>query len=345
VPDLAEQIRKFVDSAEPPVTIYDVGALLEERHRSSLNRRRIGHTARRRRTLLIGALIVGLAVVLVSQLALSGQGSSAAAVLDRAAEVAATQPAPNVPQRGQYLFFSLTQSAFVGIGEPGEPVCLLVTINKIDTWVAPDGSGRQVVETEPYQHLLPHENQACKDQDAHASTQPTVSDARYPTTHPIAGTVIHNTSTGENYLVYLASPRIPTSPGPLKQYLDKQFKTSGHVVNEFMLVGTLLEEGAPPALRVALFQLIKRLPGISLIGRSKDEAGRTGLGIAIDGYGNRFVLVFDTKTSAALGMKTVARTTRTLGGQTVPKGTLLDFTNFGPTAVVSSISTVPGKKT
>jgi hypothetical protein len=345
VPDLAEQIRELVDSAEPPVTIYHVGALLEERHRSSMSSRRIGNTVRRGRTLLVGALIVGLAVVLALQLAPSGQASSAAAALDRAAEVAATQPTPNTPQRGQYLFYSLTQSVSTGIGEPGAPACLLVTINKIDTWVAPDGSGRQVDETEPSQHLLRHENQACEEQDAHASNQPTVSVARYPTTHAIAGPVIYNTRTGENYLVYPASPRIPTSPGPLKRYLDKQFDTSGHPVDEFVLAGTLLEAGAPPTLRVALFQLIKGLPGISLIGRSKDEAGRTGLGVAIDGWGNRYVLVFDTKTSAALGLKTIAGTTSTVGGETIPKGTLLGYTDFGPSAVVSSISTMPGEKT
>jgi hypothetical protein len=88
--------------------------------------------------------------------------------------------------------------------------------------------------------------------------------------------------------------------------------------------------------------VIEQLPGVKVLGPTKDEAGRPGLGIALDvGTGDRSVLVFNTKTSAVLGLKSLVGPSASVYGVPVPEGTLAGFTNFGPTSVVSSTSVVP----
>jgi hypothetical protein len=63
--------------------------------------------------------------------------------------------------------------------------------------------------------------------------------------------------------------------------------------------------------------------------------------VAIDGYGNRYILIFNPKTSAVLGEKILANKTSDHLGETVPKGTLVGFETFGTTGITSSTSTFP----
>jgi hypothetical protein len=219
------------------------------------------------------------------------------------------------------------------------------SVQTIDTWVAPNGSGRQRIVTGAPTLLIPTDKHAWEAEGSHAfGPVPGVTDIRFPTTttEPVGGPLVVGAN-GKYYLAYPDLGHVPTEPSALKRYLDQHYKVTGGPTTLFFLAITLLQEGAPPALRVAIFHLIEQLPGIHVVGRTRDEAGRFGLGIAVDSSHNRCVLVFDTKTSAALGTKTLAETTSTQHGETIPKGTLLGYTNFGPTAVVSSVTTLPTK--
>jgi hypothetical protein len=70
----------------------------------------------------------------------------------------------------------------------------------------------------------------------------------------------------------------------------------------FTMVGDLLRD--PPItndLRAALLRAAALIPGIKLIEREQDLAGRRGVGVAFDDQGRRDVLVFDARTYELLG--------------------------------------------
>jgi len=97
-----------------------------------------------------------------------------------------------------------------------------------------------------------------------------------------------------------------------------------------------------PTLRTALFRLIEQLPGITLLGPTRDAAGRSGLGIAIKGGANlKYVLVVDTQTSAVLGEETLMGPVANQNGIPVPEGTVLAFTTFNTSSIVASTTITP----
>jgi hypothetical protein len=295
---------------------------------------------------LVGIAAAALVVVLVLQfLPATGQHptSAAAAVLNEAASVAANLPASQVPGSGQYLYYRTTQGSVQDSGAPlGERNFLLYSTETIDTWVAPDGSGRQRIVVAAPHLLYPADQSAWEAAGSpnYGVQSAGVFDTKFPSTTRIGGPLIEEVN-GENYLAYPDDSKIPTDPSALKQYLNRYDHNSGPATT-FLIAGDLLQEGASPALRSALFQVIEQLPGVKVLGPTKDEAGRPGLGIALDvGTGDRSVLVFNTKTSAVLGLKSLVGPSASVYGVPVPEGTQAGFTNFGPTGVVSSTSVVP----
>jgi hypothetical protein len=72
-----------------------------------------------------------------------------------------------------------------------------------------------------------------------------------------------------------------------------------------VLVGDLLHETvAPPEFRAALFRVAARIPGVELVGKVTDPAGRPGLAVARtsadSGYLKRDEMIFDPHTSELL---------------------------------------------
>jgi hypothetical protein len=345
VPDLSTLIREYVDEVSPSVTVRDVEALLERG--STVHAPRVHPpTHRRRAAFSIGAGAVALAIALLLQfLPTSGPhpSSDAAAVLAQAAATAAAQPAASGPKRGQYLYYQITQALQIRHPEPaGARQFTFVSIKTIETWVAPNGSGRQRIETEKGTLLVPSDKAAWVAAGSPAGGYPVgTTDTEYPTTKFPGGGPIVRGAHGEYYLSYLDSSKFPTQPAALQQYMNRYFGVTGGSTTTFLLAGDALQVGASPALRSAIFQLIDHLPGIKVIGPTKDVAGRDGVGVAIDGSGNRYILVFNPKTSAVLGEKILANETTTHLGETVPKGTLVGFETFDTTGIASSISEFP----
>ncbi len=75
---------------------------------------------------------------------------------------------------------------------------------------------------------------------------------------------------------------LPTDPAQLKPVLLADVKGSypGGAAGLFEAVGDLLRESpAPPALRKALYEIAARIPGVRLVGPSKDVLGRTGTAV------------------------------------------------------------------
>ena len=87
---------------------------------------------------------------------------------------------------------------------------------------------------------------------------------------------------------------------------------------------------------------MEQLPGVTLLGPTKDASGRVGVGVALSTPHIRHILVFNPRTSAVLGELSVTRTKTSVLGTQVPKGTVIDFTTFGKSGVTSSITHLPG---
>jgi hypothetical protein len=148
---------------------------------------------------------------------------------------------------------------------------------------------------------------------------------------------------GEYLLAYLDTSKFPTEPGALQRYMDQYF----HIDNAspsttFLLAGSVLQVGATPALRSAIFRLIGNLPGVVSLGPTKDAAGRRGIGVALDAGGNRNILVFNSATSAVLGVRFVSITNGNRAGSQIPKGAPVGSTTYGATGVTASTFVFPG---
>lgn len=339
--DLSERIREYVDTASPTVSIGEVESKIGRRAEQSPLGVRIRRTPRS--ALLFGVVAV-VVVVLVFQL-LPGSGTNpgteADAALAQVASVAAARPAGVVPANGQYLYYETTQ--LVQMVGPPAPVgvrqFLFEAKETIQTWVAPDGSGRQRIVVGKPELAFPADERAWIAAGSPRAFLPEGVDREYPSAEPPNGGPLVE-SQGKYFLSYLDSAKFPTQPAALQTYMDRYFQITGGSSTTFQLAGTFLQVGARPALRSALFQLIEHLRGVFLLGPTKDASGRTGTGVAVDGFGNRYILVFDPTTSAVLGEKVVSTKTVVQAGQVIPRGTLVASTTFGPTGVVSSISAV-----
>jgi hypothetical protein len=147
----------------------------------------------------------------------------------------------------------------------------------------------------------------------------------------------------EWYLAYLDTSQFPTNPTVLQKYMNKYFGITGGATTTFFIAGNMLQEGASPALRAALFKLVEQLPGVALIPHAHDAMGRSGVGVVLNEkqHGLRHVLVFDPKSSAVLGEEDFVGPGKFASRViSVPRGTLVGFTEYGPTAVVASTSVV-----
>ena len=148
-----------MDAVDPPVTVQDVQEILDGREvgtdatrppRTPLARVGVGAVA-------VATVVVALVLALVIAPS-EPPPSSAATVLGDTALVAASSPglAPSAPNR--YLFYEVTQTLLASAPEPvGVRQFPMVTIETIDTWVAPDGSGRQRIDVTGRHLLLPAE--------------------------------------------------------------------------------------------------------------------------------------------------------------------------------------------
>jgi hypothetical protein len=296
------------------------------------------------------AVVASLAVALVTALLIvptRSPESSAAATLNEAARVAASRPGGPVPGAHQFLYYEMTQGGVQATPSwAGHSSVLYNDRETLDTWVAPNGSGRQRITSGPDTVVLP--SQRAEWESPHTLvTPPTTSDTTFPTTfaggHPVGGPLVVPRGANSSYL--LSSPdtaRFPTQPAALERAIKKYFGvTAGGSSTIFFLAGDALQVGASPALRAALFKLVEQLPGVTLLGRTKDASGRVGVGVALSTPHNRNILVFDPHTSAVLGELTVTRTKTSVLGTRVPKGTLISFTTFGKSGVTSSITRLP----
>jgi hypothetical protein len=107
-------------------------------------------------------------------------------------------------------------------------------------------------------------------------------------------------------------PDLPTSPGALLSYLErtqgvgvgKPGLPANALINSLgkEVDGLFTNDWLLPAQQAALYRLVARTPGTSLVRHVKDAAGRPGVGVQWIYQGLATVLIFDARTYAFLGM-------------------------------------------
>ena len=142
MPELSEMIRDYVDAVAPRISLDDVRERMERRSDASAVR-----PERRHASVALVVAAAALALALVATLLIVPTGSpppSAAAVLNEVAMVAAARPKGPVPHSHEYLYYEMTQGSVATTPVSDGHASVLYRYTDVEnTWVAPDGTGRQ----------------------------------------------------------------------------------------------------------------------------------------------------------------------------------------------------------
>lgn len=288
------------DAREPMAFEQDVLDLalesLRTRQEADLGPAGRHRPARRRRT-AIAIAAAGVAIGIAVPIALPGGGTggaepAAAALLHRVALRAAQQPPEPAPEPGQYLY-TRSESFSTSVYVAGEGTTFLFRQpNTRESWIGPDGSGRIL-------------------NASGAVTFPTAEDQA---TWIAAGSpdLYENLTDDESYgpgeLLSLDYTDLPTDPEELLDLIERREVIGGPSGDweTFAIIGDLLREtSTSPKVRAALYQVAAELPGVELVGRVVDGAGRAGVAVAYTNWDSeapsRRELIFDPTTAALLG--------------------------------------------
>jgi hypothetical protein len=281
-------------------------------------------------SVLAGVLvIVVLASVLFSNL--GGQSTpAAAAVLLRLSTVAAKLPAVEAPLASQYQYSnSLALTSVEWVYRTNFPY-FVNYVSQRQSWVSPNGSGRLLQTWSDPTFPTPHDLQNWMRSGSHPLAQAPIDQKSGPGTLENTPTDLWNLPTSPSKLMALiVSRKIEYGPPGTRE--------------DFVQVGDLLPDtDAPPGVRSALFQVAAQIPGVELLGTTKDHLGRTGIALAYPeapadrtlGSKGLYELIFDPKTSVLLGNETVA-INATTGAHTI-----LNWTSYVASAVVNSTTDV-----
>ncbi|GAT70835.1 RNA polymerase sigma (70) factor [Planomonospora sphaerica] len=153
------------------------------------------------------------------------------------------------------------------------------------------------------------------------------------------------TATGNPYAYGLLAA-YPTDPDEL---LTKIYAGLGSGLHDgttrdqqaFNAVGEILDGAVlPPDLGAALYRAVAKIPGVVLVDRAQDAAGRTGIAVAREDDGARTEWIFDPETLEYLGERKVqVKATRWLR-----PGTLLSTSAVLESAIVDGKGEVPGTR-
>jgi hypothetical protein len=231
-----------------------------------------------------GVVAAGVAAILIITLvpgAIGRSPTAAAMALTRLASRAAQGPTTLGP--GEYYYTDVESPIKVAVtrAPSGAPYSWYFS-GTVQTWVAADGSGRQVTTTDPNPRFFTGADRALwvsagepslKTPGSLSSTQDFTAGSASEVNGPIP-------------LYDVTS--LPTDPGALATVLATGTLPSGIAAldsgNLFWRTVALLQGpdiGGTPALRGALFQILATVPGIQLLGTTTDRAGQSGLGLQL----------------------------------------------------------------
>ncbi|MFI2302232.1 CU044_5270 family protein [Actinacidiphila glaucinigra] len=138
---------------------------------------------------------------------------------------------------------------------------------------------------------------------------------------------------GLDHVTYKWLASLPTDPEALRTLLYAQTEPWGDLSQDetvFRNIGELLRSTImPPATASALYKVVEKIPGVTMVPDAADAAGRRGIGITREdpGSATRDEWIFDKKTFAYLGSRSY---------MTAAKGTGGTDTLYGIDAVMAS---------
>lgn len=236
-----------------------------------------------------GALAVGgYAVVEVGPGSAERAPVAAADVVLAFSRTAALQDAPDELPAGRY-WYDRTSSTNLNEDVEGRSVRSEATYER---WIAADGTGRTVNQVAGFgpQELI-HDGSAYtegEDEDGSSAW----------------GLHTFNLPEGDTYQDLLA---LPTDPDELYALIAGRGEAAGFAGGGpvFAEVIGVLTEPAPPALRAALFEVLARIPGITVETGVTDRLGRVGTAVSFDDteLGFRRQVIVDPATSTLLGRR------------------------------------------
>jgi len=262
-----------------------------------------------------------------------GAEPAAAGLLHRVALRAAQQPPEPVPGPGRFLYTrSESFATFLYVVGDGTTF-LFQQPSTRESWIGPDGSGR-ILNT------------------SGAATFPTEEDR---STWEAAGSPDLYEHLTEDELFEpgeLFSPDysdLPTDPEELLELIERREVIGGPNGDweTFAIIGDLLRETSlQPKVRAALYQIAAELPGVELVGRVVDGAGRPGIAVAYAKWNSdapsRHELIFDPRTAELLGESEVLVADSTVDVESGGPGAIYGGVGPAGTRTYSSTNLVSG---
>ncbi len=335
---------------------------------------------RKRRLVIVMPVVASLAaVVAAGAFVLTSKGAvlappgkkppaRAAALLDSAAGEAAGQSALPTLGPGQYYYektvlfgrclpYDVSGRINQTTGSPLDPalqnVVYLQSVT-VETWTAADGSG---THRESYSgHFQDPQDQALwaasgAPNDCALPAQPdttipprSAQDPGISVLPSDPAAIASLIAAGRVNDVGQVSPGTglcPSQAGPSTQVFANDEVCN--VAAQFDIVTNLLENpGAPIKLGPVLYQVMAKLPSVTVLGNQTDAIGRTGVAIEDPNSGDVFVI--DTSTGTLLESETIATPQSLASGETssgIAPGTVLGTTTYAVFGVTDSIGSVP----
>ncbi len=281
---------------------------------------------RRRPMLPTGALAAAAAaagvLALISGLDSADPGpDTAAAALGQAAVVAEHRAAP-LPRDDQFFFVRSRHTGIVSSGPPGQPKTATALVTKERAiWTSITRRGRLQERVVATRFPTRRHRRAWERAGRPSLAIP-----------PATGDGESVTPRGTYRLGPLRLTRqqlvdFPTDPGDIYARLRSRVPDRGRspAFAVFTALGAALRESPAPAeLRAGLYRAIALVPGVKLVGRVTDSAGRQGTAVALAvGRGVRRELVFDARTSELLAEREVLVDPGAVPALDLPAGTAI----------------------
>lgn len=279
----------------------------------------------RRRGAVIAIAAAGIAMSIAVPIALpggvtGGADPAAAALLHRVALRAAQQAPEPAPGPGQYLY-TRSESVQGHLYVVGDGTTFLFKAPSIrESWIGSDGSGR-ILNTPGAVTFPTHRDRAAW-VAAGAPSLEWVVDGDDEFDH-----------FGPGEMTFLDYADLPTDPEELLELIESRELIGGPAGDweTFVIVGDLLRETyAIPKVRAALYQVAAELPGVELVGRVVDPAGRPGMAVAYTNPSSdarsRYELIFDPVTAELLSE-----------GEVLVADSTVDVESGGPGAVYGGV--------
>ncbi|MEA2250998.1 MAG: hypothetical protein QOG70_1240 [Solirubrobacteraceae bacterium] len=258
--------------------------------------------------------------------------ASARPVLARVAAVAARREGPGVPRDDQFFYIASEGTELVVTAIHGTSYSYFV-VNRRESWLSVARRGRlSVREPGRPRFVTPTDRRRWI-----AAGRPPLEPA-LPPTQPMSP--VRHYEIGSDRFSTAALRAYDPTPRQLFDRLRARVGNAGQTPDGevFVLIADALRDGPqPPRLRATLYRALALVPGVELVGPTRDRLGRDAVGVAYtERTGLRHELLFDPRTSEVLAERQVV--VRPVGDLTAPVGTAIEDVVYTRRAVTDAIA-------